>query len=112
MERITYAGNTLVTGSAIAHAVLEYARALAEAGIADTVVIPTVAEDGAPERVEMLIGPASQLMSGSTRAHGPELEDEETVAELGRRTRGLISRPNTSDDHDDEPSSWSSLDDL
>ena len=44
MDRIHYAGDSILTGTDIAHAMLEYARALAQVGSSATVEIPTVDE--------------------------------------------------------------------
>ena len=41
MDRIHCAGNSILTGSAIAAALLEYAEALAKVGTSATVEIPT-----------------------------------------------------------------------
>jgi len=82
MDRLHYAGNSVVTGTAIAHALLDYAQALAEAGTAATVEIPTVNDDGSRGRSEVLIGPASQLIADSEESPYEEVVDEELVANL------------------------------
>jgi hypothetical protein len=82
MHQISYAGNTLVTGSAIAHSLLGYAQALADESASATVTIPVVHEDGTVVSAEILIGPASQLVAESYESAGPELEDAEVVEYL------------------------------
>jgi hypothetical protein len=89
MERIYYAGNTIHTGTAIAHALLGYAQALASNTASATVVIPIVHDDGSVVQAEILIGPASQLIAEEYDADGPELEDPEVVERLSKATAGL-----------------------
>lgn len=83
MHRVHYAGHSIVTGTAIAHALLDYAQALAEAGGSATVVIPTWHEDGSRGESEVLIGPSSQLISDAEESEFPELIDDHVVAYLG-----------------------------
>jgi hypothetical protein len=88
MDRIRYAGGSLITGSAIAHAVLEYGKTLAQERVADTVRIPTIDENGRPGSAELLVGPASELVSISEESPHPEIEDEALIADLRERTSG------------------------
>lgn len=90
MDRIHYAGDTLLTGSDIAHALLEYARALAQAGSAETVEIPTLNDDGERGRAEILVGPASQLVSHPEDVSSDEIIDAGLVATLRERTQNLL----------------------
>ncbi|MBD7957764.1 hypothetical protein H9651_08945 [Microbacterium sp. Sa4CUA7] len=82
MDRLHYAGTSIVTGTDIAHALLDYAQALAEAGASATVAIPTVNRDGTRGRSEVLIGPASQLISDAEQSPHDEIVDAELVAHL------------------------------
>jgi hypothetical protein len=82
MDQIHYAGNTIVTGSDIAHAVLAYAQALAANGDSATVTIPVQHRDGSTVTAEILIGPASQLIAERYDSAGPELEDVAVVTRL------------------------------
>jgi hypothetical protein len=61
MKRILYSGGSVLTGDNIAHSVAMYAASLARAGSADAVIIPMV-KDGILGTIEIVIGPASQLM--------------------------------------------------
>ena len=79
MDQIKYAGNALVTGSEIAHAVLAYAQALASTGESATITIPVLHDDGSVVTAELLIGPASQLIAEPYESSAPEVEDAETV---------------------------------
>ncbi|MCU1586144.1 MAG: hypothetical protein JWM49_2700 [Microbacteriaceae bacterium] len=85
MDRIHYAGDSVLTGSAIAQSLLEYAEALAKAGSSDTVDIPSRRSDGSLGRANLLIGPASQLVSETEESDFDEVVDEATVAYLGRQ---------------------------
>jgi hypothetical protein len=89
MFRVTYAGESFLTGTAIGEAVLAYARKLALKDRADTVTIPGLLEDGSPTVVELLIGPASQILLARIDSDQAEPEDESVVAELVRRTDAL-----------------------
>lgn len=92
MRRIVYAGGTLYTGDAIAEALLDYARALARNGTADTVFVPSHTAEGDTGKTEMLIGPASQLVSEPVDLAGPELVDEQLVAQLKSKSAELEPR--------------------
>lgn len=61
MKRILYATGSVLTSDRIADAVVRYASVLAGAGTADSIRFPVV-KNGEPGFVEMLIGPASELM--------------------------------------------------
>jgi hypothetical protein len=93
MDRIHYAGNTLVTGSSIAHALLAYAQVLAAHSDSATVTIPIVHEDGSIVSAEILIGPASQLVSETYDSAVPELEDADVVAHLTSAASRLTGGP-------------------
>ncbi len=87
MRRIVYAGTVFYTGDELAEALLAYARALGRHGIADTVFIPGRTVEGDVDDVELLLGPASQIVSEPVELIGPDLED----AELVTRLRGLAA---------------------
>ncbi|KRB38635.1 hypothetical protein [Microbacterium sp. Root180] len=89
MERVNYSGDSFLTGSAIAHALLQYAQALAQAGEAATVEIPMVQPDGHRGMAEVLVGPSSQLIATGADVDLPEIEDATLVQELLAKTRQL-----------------------
>jgi hypothetical protein len=89
MDQIRYAGNTLETGTDIAHAVLAYAQALAANGDSATITIPVRHNDGSVVKAEVLIGPASQLISEPSDTSDSELEDAHTVRWLTEATAKL-----------------------
>jgi hypothetical protein len=92
MDRIHYTGESVLTGSAIATALLAYAEALAKRGSSATVDIPCRRSDGSLGRVSLLIGPASQLVSEAEESALGEVVDEVTVADFERQTE-LLSAP-------------------
>ena len=99
MKSIIYAHTELLTGDAIAVAVLHYSAALADNGLAETIEIPIIDPDGSRSTALMLIGPASQIVATGVLADIDELVDPAVVAELTRRTRML--RPEGMADHGD-----------
>lgn len=89
MHRVHYAGDSLVTGSEIAHALLDYAQALAQADASATIDIPTVEDDGSQSRTEVLIGPASQLSSHEERSDHAEPIDDVLVGKMRAESERL-----------------------
>ncbi|PPG49645.1 hypothetical protein C5C24_12065 [Rathayibacter sp. AY2B3] len=99
MERIHYAGSSVLTGTAIARSLLAYAEALALTKGSITVDIPIRQESGLPGRAALLIGPASQLFSESEDDGAEELLDEELVERFTRETARLgVSHPVAEED--------------
>jgi hypothetical protein len=93
MFQVSYAGATFLTGAALGEALLRYARALALKDRADTIKIPGLLDDGSPTEVDLLIGPASQIVILEVQSEGQEPEDQAIVAELDRRLV-LLDAPN------------------
>jgi hypothetical protein len=89
MERIHYAGDSLLTGTDIARALIEYANALAMAEQSATVEIPVQLPDGTIGRANFLIGPASQLVSQTETSSFDEVVDPALVERLTRETGRL-----------------------
>lgn len=118
MDRIHYAGDSVVTGSDIARALLGYAQALAHAGTAATVDIPVVDADGTEVRWEVLVGPASQITAREIEWSGAELSDDLLVARLRRQSEQLrdhgTSAAVASEDPEfgGTPQAWSDFDTL
>ncbi|MGO4594263.1 hypothetical protein AB4Z18_10630 [Leifsonia sp. 2TAF2] len=100
MRKIAYAGTTFYTGDDLAEALMEYARALARHDIADTIFVPGRTVNGELDRIEMLVGPASQIVSEPIELVGPEIRDEELVAKLGALTAELSPRKPTAEPAD------------
>jgi hypothetical protein len=61
MQRLHYAGDTVLIPDVVSDAVLRFARALAQVGISDVVHVPIVDDAGTTSEAELLIGPASEL---------------------------------------------------
>lgn len=99
MKAIHYAGDVVVTGDAIAEAVVDYAGALARRESAAEITIPVRTAEGGTAEARMLLGPASQLVVGPAPDGAEELEDPELVATLLRFTRELA--PTTAHEVDD-----------
>lgn len=101
MDRITYAGETFLTGSAIAHALLDFAQALAQVGSSATVTIPTVSETGESVSSEVLVGPASQLITTEVSSDFDEPLDAALVERIRalaeEQRRGPIAHPYSED---------------
>ncbi|WP_157071412.1 hypothetical protein [Curtobacterium ammoniigenes] len=62
MKSIRYDGSVIVTGDAIADAVAQYAAALGANGRTGLVRVPTFDEAGQIDEVELLLGPASEIV--------------------------------------------------
>lgn len=92
MERVAYAGEQFLTGSAISHALISYAQALAAVGEAGAVTIPIVGDNGDPGSAEVLVGPASQLVATHVPTDLPEPTDPALVETLRRKTAELTAR--------------------
>ncbi|WP_317229647.1 hypothetical protein [Clavibacter sp. MX14-G9D] len=86
MHTIHYADGRYLTGDDIARAVVDCAQALAREGrAADAVRVPVRLPDGGAGEVEILIGPASQIVVEPADAAdhaGEELRDPEAVARI------------------------------
>ncbi|PZE26542.1 MULTISPECIES: hypothetical protein [unclassified Curtobacterium] len=86
MRSIDYSDAHVLTGDAIADAVVDYAAELAHQATAEPVRIPARAADGSVVHVSLLVGPASEIvLSDVPDADGEELVDDETVTEIRRR---------------------------
>lgn len=94
MKRIHYASGSLLTGDAIAEALVAYAAALALNSAAAEVRAPAVTENGEQHEVLMLLGPASQILVDDGIA-GDELVDEAFVSDIAQKTRELGPRKAT-----------------
>lgn len=89
MHRVQYAGGSVLTGDAIATALLEYAAALARNASSATVEIPVREVNGERGIAQVLIGPASQFISTHEPGHPEEIEDDELVERFVIATRRL-----------------------
>jgi hypothetical protein len=98
MELIHYAGGELITGEAITHAVLDYAKMLAKNETSAEVEIPIRREDGSLGVAQLLLGPASQLVAETIDSDLDEVTDDDLVAQLAVKSARLAEpRPVTDD---------------
>lgn len=106
MKRILYASAEFTTDDAVADALLEYASILAIVNSADVVTFPGLDSDGTVRQMQIVIGPASQLIAIETDVTG-ELRAGDAAAEIRDRIRrrlpesfemgGAITGPSESD---------------
>ncbi len=108
---MTYAGDTFITGDAIADAVLVYARALAETGTAATIEIPIYHPEKGRSQLSLLIGPASQIAAEPTDVATAEIRDEALVARIRDDARATESPRAVIGAEDPRPAT-TSLDDI
>jgi len=87
VHTIHYADGRYLTGDDIARAVLECAQALAREGMAAaTVTVPVWLPEGGVGEVEILIGPASQIVVEPAGPSEDELRDPAAVARIRTST--------------------------
>lgn len=92
MKFINYAGAVRVlTGDAIAAAVIRYAAALHQSQLSDVVAVPTADADGSCARVEVLLAPAIAVAIEPAPDDDLEPEDDALLTELDRRTMAVLS---------------------
>lgn len=101
MMRILYAGGSVLTGTAIARAVVDLAEQLAIRGTASTVNIPVLRADGTVGSSHLLLGPASQLVAEATVPDMEEIQDGDLVREIEKRATALKPHPGLPIDPDD-----------
>ena len=68
MMRIFHSSGSILTGSDLASALLNYSRALANRRQTDVVDIPILNEDGTPSHAQVLIGYCSPLVGVSSES--------------------------------------------
>jgi hypothetical protein len=88
VKKILYAGGGITTTDEVADAVLRLAAALANASRAEELQIPALDEDGEPNVVRLVIGPASQLMSEHS-IHNRDLDDAPFLRYVTSRIESL-----------------------
>jgi hypothetical protein len=86
VKRIQHAGGSVLTGDALADAVLDYARTLGNRHMLDVVDIPVINDHGESGQARMLIGSGIQLMTVTASSTSPELEDQDAVNTILRQT--------------------------
>ena len=92
MKRVSYAGVSFLTTDGVADALLRFVAALGLKQKAETVEIPAVGDRGDMVPVQLVIGPASALVSMPETS---DIEDPDTsaaISSLNRRADAL-ARP-------------------
>lgn len=105
MRQLTYT-TTFITGDAIAEAVLDYAHALASAGLTDRISVPTVDATGKHGTTDVLLSPTHGLVSTPYETVIPELEDEEFIGSLAERQLLSPIARFMGPAQDDDPDAW------
>jgi hypothetical protein len=82
MKRFMYAGGEFITDDATADALMDYANVLGIVDSADVVRLPGIDSEGGRQQIQMLIGPASQLLAMSTDGDDIDLDGGEAAARL------------------------------
>ena len=85
MKYLVYGKDRIMTGDAIADAVLAYSVVLAQNSTTDVVHVPTADAHGTATTVGMLLGPAIAVLTEPAPDDELEPEDTSFVADLARR---------------------------
>ena len=101
MRTIAYLSQILITDDDVARLVVEYARMLAVNDTADTVSIPVTDGSGSVSQVELLLGPASQMLSAESGTPYVDVNPEAAVEMLRQKIEGQHLRAVPS-----EPDGW------
>lgn len=88
MKRLSYVDRSIITADRVSDAVIEYAQLLALRSRSDVVTVPAFTADNEATSVDMLIGPASQLIAEPVPDE-VELDIEEFLVELSERVERL-----------------------
>jgi hypothetical protein len=89
MKKLDYAGGEVLVSDALSHALVEFSAHIARAGGSDNLRIPVLTLDGVRGDAEVVVGPASQLLSLPTDAPDVDLDDAQIVADILSRTAAL-----------------------
>jgi hypothetical protein len=92
VKRIYYSNGSVLTGDYIADAILDLAQVVATRGASTSIDIPVVLPDGATGHAQLLLGPASSMLS-VTEAVVPRISrgwDEDRAQDALRGVRASI----------------------
>jgi hypothetical protein len=103
MKSIHYAGEILMTGDAIADAVVQYAEALAKNVTSASIAIPVITSDGTLTEASFLLGPASQLVAVSLESDHVDPIDDELLAFIASAKAKLEGAPVGTGVYDEDP---------
>jgi GAF domain-containing protein len=94
MKYLVYGNSRIMTGDAIADAVLAYSVVLAQNSTTDIINVPTADAHGVATTVGLLLGPVTTVMTEPAPDDELEPEDDAFVAELTRRTNRFTRHMN------------------
>lgn len=63
MKTLIYGGQHLLVTDAVAYVTLDYAAALTQSSLADSVTVPTFTSHGTPDEVALVLGPTLPLLA-------------------------------------------------
>jgi hypothetical protein len=109
MKQVTYAGTSFITGTAIADSLLSLVAALGASNDSASVHVPALDADDRLTSVDLVIGPASEVVAIAIQGKAPELIDESAVQFLDQQARAL-ARPHAVASSHDMDSIWASPD--
>src|ERR1700710_1856719 len=89
MKRISYSGGSFLTTDGVADALLHFVAALGSSHRAEAIEIPVVHDDGEADTVQLVIGPASELVSIGESTTFSDPDSQEAIASLNARTDSL-----------------------
>ncbi|MDP4332977.1 hypothetical protein Q7F20_06295 [Curtobacterium sp. A7_M15] len=93
MKNIVYGLTAVLTSDEAAHAVLDYAAALAHAGLADTVAVPTIDAFGSATTTSFLLAPALGLLVEDAADDPLGPDTAAFVEEISWRARAVRCTP-------------------
>jgi len=93
MKQVKFDEKSLLMGDDAADSLIEYGRALAETGQADSVTLRAIGEDGNTVDATLLLSSSSILMVESTLSTAEPPKNDEAVRYLRERTDALLRPP-------------------
>ena len=87
--KLDYAGGEVLVSNALSHALAEFSAHIARTGGSDNLTIPVLTLDGIRGNAEVVVGPASQLLSSPTDVPEVDLDDDDAIADIVMRTSAL-----------------------
>lgn len=91
MKRLSYAGESFLTTDAVADEVVRFVAALGGGHGPEALEIPAVTNDGGTMLVQLVVGPASQLVSVPEQVVQGEPDTTDVVSRLRKRIEALRS---------------------
>ncbi|MFP7832644.1 hypothetical protein [Marisediminicola sp. LYQ134] len=112
MRTLKYASQTFVTTDEMAHAVIEFTAEMAKSEDSEAVTLPTVDAEGRVVEIDIVVGPASEVISTPADDRPSEIDTTVAVAEIERRIESLKSARNRTAFPLDEGGPATAFDDL